>query len=192
MARLKTFYKEQVRKQLADKFSYVNPMLIPVLRKIAINIGVAEAARDKNAMQDVIRELTSISGQKPVVCKARTSISNFKLREGMPVGLKVTLRGERMWDFLDRFCNIVAPRIRDFRGFKSQGDGRGNYSIGLDDQQVFPEIDLDRVKRTQGMQINFITSAQDNEQCTELLRLLGMPYKDHPVVITTQTQKGEQ
>lgn len=192
MARLKEYYKETVRNQLTEKFNYANPMLIPALRKITINMGIAEAARDKNATQDVIRELTAISGQKPVVTRARKSVSNFKLRQGMPIGLKVTLRGVRMWEFLDRFCNIVAPRVRDFRGFRVKGDGRGNYSIGLDDQQVFPEIDLDRVKRTQGMQINFVTSAKNNDECTELLRLLGMPYKDQPVVITTVTQKGEQ
>lgn len=192
IARLKKYYKGKVRSQLNEKFEYSNPMLIPVLRKITINMGVAEAARDKNAMQDAIRELTMLSGQKPVVCRARQSISNFKLRQGMPIGLKVTLRGDRMWDFMDRFCNLVAPRVRDFRGFKTKGDGRGNFSIGVDDQQVFPEIDLDRVKRTQGLQINFVTSAKDNEQSTELLRLLGMPYKDHPVVITTENTQGDQ
>lgn len=188
MARLKDYYKNNVRKALQEKFAYPNPMLIPAVKKIVINMGVAEAARDKNALQDVIRELTALTGQKPILCRARRSISNFKLREGMPIGLKVTLRGERMYEFLDRFVNVVSPRIRDFRGFNSKGDGRGNYSIGLDDQQVFPEVDLDKVKRTQGMQITFVTNGSKDDECVELLRLLGMPYKGLPVVVTT-TQK---
>jgi large subunit ribosomal protein L5 len=188
MSRLKKYYKEKVLKELQEKFGFENPMLIPGLTKIVVNMGVAEASRDKNQLQDAVRELTALTGQKPLVCKARTSISNFKLREGMPIGLKVTLRGQRMYEFLDRFCNIVAPRIRDFRGFATKCDGRGNYSIGLDDQQVFPEVDLDQVKRTQGMQLTFVTSANKDEHCVELLRLLGMPYKDLPVVVTTTSK----
>lgn len=186
MKTLKDIYKEKVRSQLQEKFNFSNPMLIPGLRKIVINMGIAQAARDKNSLQDVIREMTELSGQKPMVRKATKSISNFKLREGTPNGLKVTLRGDRMFDFLDRFVHVVAPRIRDFRGFEPKGDGRGNYSIGLEDQQVFPEINLDNVKRAQGMQLTFVTSAATDAECTELLRLLGMPYKGLPVVITSK------
>ena len=186
MSRLKERYKQQVREQLTEKFKYDNPMKIPRLLKIVVNMGVAEAAKDKNALQDCLKELTLLTGQKAVATKARKSISNFKLREGQAIGAKVTLRGKRMLEFLDRFCNIVCPRIRDFRGFNEKADGSGNYTLGLDDQQVFPEINLDEVKRTQGMHITFVTSAQTDEECIELLRLLGMPYKNRPIVVTTQ------
>jgi large subunit ribosomal protein L5 len=158
-------------------------MQIPSLKKIVISMGIAEAIKDKNAIQDCVKELSLISGQKPILTKAKVSISNFKLRQGQIIGAKVTLRGERMYDFLDRFCNIVAPRIRDFRGFKPAGDGRGCYSLGLDDQQVFPEINLDEVKRTQGMNLTFVTSAKTDEECLELLRLMGLPFKNLPVVV---------
>lgn len=177
MSRLKTKYKEEIRGQLKEKFNYSNPMKIPSLKKVIISMGVAEAIKDKNAMQSAIKELTLLSGQKPIVCNAKKSVSNFKLREGQSIGLKVTLRGTRMYEFFDRFTNIVSPRIRDFRGFATKGDGRGNYSLGLDDQQVFPEINLDEVTRTQGMNITFVTSAENDEECRELLTLLGMPYK---------------
>lgn len=183
MSRLKTIYKEKVSKALQEKFGYANPMLIPSLTKIVINMGIADAARDKNAVQDVINELTVLAGQKPVVCGAKRAISNFKLREGMPIGVKVTLRDTRMYDFMYRFCNVVCPRIRDFRGFHAKCDGQGNFTTGLDDQQVFPEIDLDKVKRTQGMHITFVTSANTDDECIELLRLLGMPYRDLPVEV---------
>lgn len=185
MSRLRKKYKEEVKEALHKKFGYSNKMLIPRLTKVIINMGVAEAAKDKNAMQDCIKELSQLAGQKPVLCKAKKSISNFKLREGMPIGVKVTLRGDRMFDFLDRFTNIVAPRILDFRGFKAKGDGHGNYSLGLLDQQIFPEINLDEVKHTQGMNITFVTTANTDDECIELLRLLGMPYKDLPVMVTT-------
>ena len=140
-------------------------------------MGVAEALKDKNALQDAQKELTLISGQKPVVTRAKKAISNFKLREDQGIGLKVTLRGKRMYDFFDRFTNIVSPRIRDFRGFNKKCDGRGSYSLGLDDQQVFPELNLDEVKRAQGMNITFVTSAITDAECYELLKLMGMPYK---------------
>lgn len=184
MSRLKERYLEKVKSDLQERFKYTNPMKVPKLLKIVINMGIAEAIKDKNAIQDCITELTQLSGQKPIQTKARKSISNFKLREGQVIGLKVTLRGERMFDFLDRFCNIVSPRIRDFRGFPSKADGQGNYTLGLDDQQVFPEIDLDAVKRTQGMHISFVTSAATDEECIELLRLLGVPFKDQTVTVT--------
>lgn len=184
MSRLKKYYVDKVRKELNQKFGYKNPMTIPCLRKVVINMGIAEAAKDKNAIQDCINELAMISGQKPIITKSKKSISNFKLREGMPVGLKVTLRGNRMYDFIDRFFNIVCPRIRDFRGFNPKADGSGNYSLGLDDQQIFPELNLDEVKRTQGMHITFVTSASEDGECIELLRLLGLPFKKLPVTVT--------
>ncbi len=177
MSKLKEIYLEEVRKELKGKFSYENDMCIPELKKIIISMGVSEALKDKNAMQDAIKELTLISGQKPVVMKAKKSVSNFKLREGQGIGLKVTMRGKRMYDFLYRFTNIISPRIRDFRGFNKKCDGSGNYSLGLDDQQVFPELNLDEVKRVQGMNITFVTSANTDSECFELLTLLGMPFK---------------
>ncbi len=183
--RLKTRYQERVRDQLKEKFSYSNVMQIPRLKKVVINMGIAEATKDKNALQDCVKELTALAGQKAVLTRAKKAISNFKLREGQPIGVKVTLRGDRLWDFLDRFVNIVSPRIRDFRGFSDKCDGRGNYSLGLEDQQIFPEVNLDEVKRTQGMNITFVTTAESDEECVELLRLCGMPFKNHPIVVTT-------
>lgn len=183
MARLKKRYHDVVKSSLNTKFGYSNPMKIPALKKVVINMGVAEASKDKNALQDCVKELTMLSGQKPVIKGARKAISNFKLREGQPVGIKVTLRGIRMYDFIDRFFNIVCPRIRDFRGFSTKCDGRGNYSLGLDDQQVFPEINLDHVKRAQGMNITFVTSAGSDDECVELLRLLGLPFKNLPIEV---------
>jgi len=183
MSKLKKRYQETTKKELQDKFNYPNSMIIPSVKKIVINMGIAEATKDKNALQDCLKELTAITGQKPIMTKARTSISNFKLREGQAIGLKVTLRGARMYDFMERFFNIVCPRIRDFRGFPSKCDGRGNFTLGLDDQQVFPEINLDNVKRVQGMHITFVTSADSDEECVELLRLLGLPFKGLPVAV---------
>lgn len=177
MSRLKEFYEKDVKVALKEKFAYGNVMMIPRLKKIIISMGVAEALKDKNAMQDAVKELTLISGQKPIITKSKKAISNFKLREDQGIGLKVTLRGTRMYDFFDRFANIVSPRIRDFRGFNNKCDGKGNYSLGLDDQQVFPELNLDEVKRAQGMNITFVTSAQTDSECFELLKLMGMPYK---------------
>ena len=177
MSDLKKHYEENIKNILMEKFSYENKMQIPALKKVVISMGVAEALKDKNALQDAAKELTLLSGQKPIVTKAKKSVSNFKLREGQGIGLKVTLRGKRMYDFMNRFTNIVSPRIRDFRGFKKKCDGRGSYSLGLDDQQVFPEINLDEVKRVQGMNITFVTSAQTDSECFELLKLLGMPYQ---------------
>ena len=177
MSRLKRKYQEEAKQALQKKFSYPNAMQIPVLKKIVISMGVAEAIKDKNVMQDCVKELSLISGQKPMMTKAKKSISNFKLREGQPIGLKVTIRGKRMYDFLDRFNNIICPRIRDFRGFHKKCDGSGNYSVGLSDQQVFPEINLDEVKREQGMNIALVTTAKTDEECFELLKLLGFPFK---------------
>ena len=183
MSRLKQRYKEQIKDDLQKKYQYPNPMMIPALKKVVINMGIAEAAKDKNQIQDCIKELTALSGQKPILTRAKKAISNFKLREGQPIGIKVTLRGRRMYDFVDRLINIVCPRIRDFRGYSPKCDGRGNFSLGLEDQQVFPEINLDAVKRAQGMHITFVTSAETDEECVELLRLLGLPFKNLPVVV---------
>ncbi|MCB1111372.1 MAG: 50S ribosomal protein L5 [Chlamydiales bacterium] len=183
MSRLKKRFNEKIKAELNTKFNYPNTMMIPSVKKIVINMGVAEAAKDKNALQDCFNELTLISGQKPIITKARKSVSNFKLREGSPIGIKVTLRGKRMYDFMDRFFNIVCPRIRDFRGFATKCDGKGNYTLGLDDQQVFPELNLDNVKRVQGMHITFVTSAEKDDECVELLRLLGLPFKNLPVSV---------
>ncbi|NRA90066.1 MAG: 50S ribosomal protein L5 [Simkaniaceae bacterium] len=177
MSRLKKKYLEEIKESLKKKFSYENPMNIPALKKIVISMGVAEALKDKNVIQDSVKELALISGQKPIVTRAKKSVANFKLREGQAIGLKVTMRGKRMYDFLDRFSNIVCPRIRDFRGFKKKGDGRGSYSLGLSDQQMFPELNLDEVKRDQGMNITFVTSASKEDECLELLDKLGVPFE---------------
>ncbi|MFT4552650.1 MAG: large subunit ribosomal protein L5 [Chlamydiales bacterium] len=177
MTVLQKKYKEEVKAALQEKFEYKNSMDIPKLDKIVINMGIAEVTKDKNAIQDCINEISLISGQKPVTMNAKKSISNFKLREGQPIGLKVTLRKKRMMDFLYRFNNIVSPRIRDFRGFPLKLDGSGNYTLGIDDQQIFPEINLDDVKRTQGMNITFVTSANTDAEGLELLSLLGIPFK---------------
>jgi large subunit ribosomal protein L5 len=177
MSRVKKRYDEKAKPALQEKFGYPNPMLIPMVKKIVISMGIAEAAKDKGAMQACIKELSLISGQKPIVTRSKKSIANFKLREDQPIGLKVTLRRKRMYDFLDRFCNIVAPRIRDFRGFNFKCDGLGNYSLGLEEQQIFPELNLDDIKRTQGMNITIVTTAQTDAECIELLRELGFPFK---------------
>ena len=176
MTSLKKKYSEQIRSKLNEKFKFKNTMMIPKVNKITINMGVADAVKDKNAIQDCVKELALISGQHPVVTKARKSISNFKLREGQQIGIKVTLRDQRMYDFMERFFCIISPRIRDFRGFKRKCDGRGNYTLGIDDHQIFPELNLDEVKRTQGMNVTFVTSAQTDEECIELLTLLGLPF----------------
>jgi large subunit ribosomal protein L5 len=183
MSRLKKRYLEDVKGKLQEQFNYDNPMKVPALLKVVINMGIAEASKDKNSIQDCVKELSLIAGQKPIVTKARKAISNFKLRENQPIGIKVTLRGQRMFEFIDRLFNIVSPRIKDFRGFPTKGDSRGNYSLGLQDQQIFPEVNLDEVKRTQGMNITFVTSAQTDEECVELLRLLGLPFKNLPVIV---------
>jgi large subunit ribosomal protein L5 len=177
MSRLKERYKKEAKKALQEKFDYPNPMMVPALKKIIVSMGLAEASKDKNSMQAAVNELTALTAQKPLMTKSRKAVANFKLREGQVVGAKVTLRGKRMYEFMDRFINIVSPRIRDFRGFPMKCDGRGSYSLGLEDQQIFPEINLDAVKRTQGMNITFVTSAQNDEECVELLTQLGFPFK---------------
>lgn len=183
MSRLKQRYLEAVKGELQKKFAFENPMQIPRVLKIVINMGIAEASKDKNTIQDCVSELTQLSGQKPVITKAKKAISNFKLRQGQPIGVKVTLRGERMYEFMDRFFNLACPRIRDFRGFPHKCDGQGNYTLGIEDQQIFPDINLDNVKRAQGMHITFVTSARNDEECVELLRLLGLPFKNLPITV---------
>lgn len=183
MSRLKKKYQEAIKQELLKKFGYSNPNMIPKLDKVVINMGIAEASKDKNSIQACVNELTALSGQKPIITKAKKAISNFKLREGQPIGIKVTLRGVRMYDFIDRFFTIVCPRIRDFRGFPAKCDGRGNYTLGIDDQQIFPEVNLDEVKKTQGMNITFVTTALSDEECVELLRLLGLPFKNLPIAV---------
>jgi large subunit ribosomal protein L5 len=177
MSRLYTKFKDEIKKKQIDLHPERSAMELPVLKKVVISMGLGDALKDKNALTEHSDELALLSGQKPIVTRSKKAISNFKLREDQPVGIMVTLRGKRMYDFFDRFCNIVAPRIRDFRGFEKKCDGRGNYSFGINDQQIFPEINLDKVKRTQGMNITFVTTAQNDEDCVELLSLLGFPFK---------------
>ena len=166
MSRLKKRYLEELKNELQKKFEFTNPMMIPVVKKIVINMGIAEASKDKNSIQDCISELSQLSGQKPIITKSRKA-----------------MRGIRMYEFMDRFFNLACPRIRDFRGFPSKCDGRGNYSLGLEDQQVFPDVNIDAVKRAQGMHITFVTSAKNDEECVELLRLLGLPFKNLPITV---------
>lgn len=177
MSRLKERYLKEIKAALQEKYKYPNPMLIPVLKKVVISMGLAEAAKDKSTLQDALNELAVISGQKAQLMRAKKSIAGFKLRKEASVGAKVTLRGKRMYEFVDRFCNISSPRIRDFRGFPVKCDGQGCYSLGLDTQQIFPEINLDLVKRTQGMNITFVTTCATDAECVELLKQLGLPFK---------------
>ena len=177
MSRLYKKFKEEIVQELQTRHPDRSSMSLPALKKIVISMGLAEALKDKNALQEHSEELMMLSGQKPIVTRSKKAISNFKLREDQPIGLMVTIRGKRMYDFFDRFCHIVASRIRDFRGFNKKGDGRGNYSFGIEDQQIFPEINLDKVKRQQGMNITVVTSAKSDEDCIELMTLLGFPFK---------------
>jgi len=172
----KEVYAKSVKSSLQKRFGYTNPMSIPKPTKVVISMGLNDAARDRNLVEDAKRELAALSGQHPIETKARRSIAGFKLREGQKVGLKVTLRGERMEQFMDRLFHIATPRIRDFRGFRRKGDGRGNYTLGIKDQQIFVEIDLDRVKRMQGMHITFVTTAKTDEECIALLEGMGLPF----------------
>ncbi|WP_297187873.1 50S ribosomal protein L5 [uncultured Corynebacterium sp.] len=177
--RLKAIYKDQIREQLNNKFNYDNVMQIPGLTKIVVNMGVGEAARDSKAINGALEDLTLITGQKPELRRARKSIANFKLREGMPIGARVTLRGDRMWEFLDRLLTVALPRIRDFRGLSDQQfDGHGNYTFGLTEQTMFYEIDVDKIDRQRGMDITVVTTATNNEEGRDLLLRLGFPFKD--------------
>lgn len=177
--RLKTVYRDEIRTKLNDKYVYDNVMQIPGLTKIVVNMGVGDAARDSKLINGAIEDLTAITGQKPQIRRAKKSIANFKLREGMPIGAKVTLRGDRMWEFLDRLLTVALPRIRDFRGLSDrQFDGHGNYTFGLTEQTMFYEIDVDKIDRPRGMDITVVTSSTNDEEGRSLLRLLGFPFKD--------------
>jgi large subunit ribosomal protein L5 len=176
--RLKQRYQDEIAPGLRDQFEYDNVMQVPGVVKVVVNMGVGEAARDAKLMDGAVRDLTAITGQKPLVQRARKSIAQFKLREGMPIGAKVTLRGDRMWEFLDRLLSIALPRIRDFRGLSpEQFDGNGNYTFGLTEQSMFHEIDMDRVDRQRGMDITVVTTARTDEEGRELLRRLGFPFR---------------
>jgi large subunit ribosomal protein L5 len=177
--RLKARYQGEIAPALKDQFSYGNVMQIPGVTKIVVNMGVGDAARDGKLIDGALRDLTSITGQKPQVRRATKSIAQFKLREGQPIGAKVTLRGDRMWEFLDRLLTIALPRIRDFRGLSAaQFDGRGNYTFGLNEQSMFHEIDPDKIDRPRGMDITVVTSASTDDEGRALLRLLGFPFKE--------------
>ena len=187
LPRLLGYYREEIRPALQSEFGFANVMQIPRLTKIVVNMGVGEATRDAKLMDGAVRDLSAITGQKPAVVRARKSIAQFKLREGMPIGAKVTLRGDRMWEFLDRLLSLALPRIRDFRGLSpKQFDGNGNYTFGLTEQSMFREIDVDRIDRPRGMDITVVTTATSDEEGRELLRLLGFPFAGQPVVTTTR------
>ncbi len=177
MARLKEYYAGTVAPALMKKFGYKNVMQLPRLEKVVINVGAGEAKENAKAIDAIMNDLGLITGQKPVVCRAKKSVANFKLREGMPIGVKVTLRGEKMWDFVDKLFNVAFPRVRDFRGINPNSfDGKGNYSTGLKEQLIFPEIEYDKIDKVRGMDINFITTASTDEEAKELLTLLGAPF----------------
>jgi len=179
LPRLKARYREEMVPALKAEFGFSNIMQVPGLTKIVVNMGVGEAARDSKLIEGAIRDLTEITGQKPQTTKARKSIAQFKLREGQPIGAHVTLRGDRMWEFLDRLLSIALPRIRDFRGLSpKQFDGKGNYTFGLSEQSMFHEIDQDKIDRTRGMDITLVTTATNDEEGRALLRLLGFPFKE--------------
>ena len=177
MARLREAYVNEVAPALMKKFEYKSVMQIPKLDKIVINVGCGEAKDNPKAIDAIVSDLQQITGQKPYLCKAKKSVANFKLREGMTIGVKVTLRGERMYEFIDRFFNLALPRVRDFRGINPDAfDGRGNYNMGIKEQLIFPEIDYDKVDKVRGMDICFVTTAQTDEEARELLTLMGAPF----------------
>ena len=177
MPNLKKKYQEEVAPALMQKFGYKSTMQIPRLDKIVINVGCSEARENPKVLDAVVRDLTTISGQKAVVTKAKKSVANFKLREGMPIGAKVTLRGDKMWEFLDRLFNVALPRVRDFRGISADGfDGRGNFALGVKEQLIFPEIEYDKIDKIRGMDIVMVTTAQSDEEARELMKLVGAPF----------------
>jgi len=178
VSRLNDLYKSEIRNALKEKFSYKNDMEIPKLEKIVINIGVGEATENTKAVDAAASDLMAITGQKPIICKARKSLAAWHIREGMPLGCKVTLRGERMYEFLDRLINIALPRVRDFRGISATSfDGRGNYAFGVKEQLIFPEVDYEKIDRIRGMDIIIVTTAKTDEEAHELLNGFGMPFK---------------
>ena len=178
-ARLKEMYKNEVAPALQKKFGYKSVMQIPKLDKIIINVGCGEAKDNSKVVSSIVNDLSIITGQKPVECKAKKSVANFKLREGMTIGVKVTLRGDRMYEFLDRFFNLALPRVRDFRGINPNSfDGRGNYAMGVKEQLIFPEIDYDKIDKVRGMDIIMVTTANTDEEARELLKLMGAPFAE--------------
>ncbi|MGI6413625.1 MAG: 50S ribosomal protein L5 [Syntrophomonadaceae bacterium] len=178
MARLYELYKQEIIPTLMKKFKYRNIMEVPKIDRVVLNIGVGEATQNSKALDGAINDLTVISGQKPVVTRAKKSIAGFKLREGVPIGCKVTLRGERMYDFLDKLINLALPRVRDFRGVSPQAfDGRGNYSLGIKEQTIFPEIDYDKIDKIRGLEVVIVTTAKTDEEARELLKGMGMPFR---------------
>jgi large subunit ribosomal protein L5 len=180
LPRLKQRYRAEIVPALVEQFGFDNIMQVPTLSKVVVNMGVGEAARDAKLIEGAVRDLTTITGQKPVVTKARKSIAQFKLREGMPIGAHVTIRGDRMWEFLDRTLSLALPRIRDFRGLSpKQFDGRGNYTFGLTEQVVFLEVDPDRIDRARGMDITVVTTAANDDEGRALLKALGFPFKEN-------------
>jgi large subunit ribosomal protein L5 len=179
MSQIKTFYDETVVPKLKDTFNYTNPMQIPKIQKIVINMGLGEAIHNIKIIDSAVDELKQISGQQPVVTRAKKSIAAFKLREGMPIGCMVTLRKNRMYDFLNKLINVALPRVRDFRGISGKAfDGSGNYSLGIKEQLIFPEIDYDKIDKIKGLNITIVTTAKSNEEGKELLKLMGMPFKN--------------
>ena len=179
MNRLKEKYETSIKKELTEKFGYTTPMQVPKLEKIVVNMGVGEAVHNSKALDDAIEELTVITGQKPIATKAKKSIANFKLREGMPIGAKVTLRGERMYEFLDKLVSIALPRVRDFHGISGNSfDGRGNYTVGIKEQLIFPEINFDKISKIRGLDIVIVTTAKTDEEGRALLLGLGMPFRN--------------
>ncbi len=178
MARLKDMYKSEVVPALKERFNYANVMQVPKIDKVVINVGVGEATQDPKVLDACVQDIMTITGQKPVITKAKKYIAAFKVREGMPVGVKVTLRGERMYEFLDRLISIALPRIRDFQGVSSKSfDGRGNYSLGLREQLIFPEISYDKIDKIRGLEVVMATTAETDEEAFELLKLMGMPFR---------------
>jgi large subunit ribosomal protein L5 len=177
MQRLQERYREEVRPAMMDEFGYRNVMQVPRLQKIVVNVGVGEALDNARALDHAVRDITTITGQQPVVTRARKSIASFKLREGRAIGVKVTLRGERMWAFLDRLCNVALARQRDFRGVPDTLDGHGNFTLGLREQLVFPEVSYDSIDKIRGMEISIVTTARADEEGRRLLELLGMPFR---------------
>ena len=178
MARLKDQYVSTVAPALMSKFGYKNVMQIPRLDKVVVNVGAGEAKDNAKAIDAIMGDLSLITGQRPVICRAKKSVANFKLREGMPIGVKVTLRGEKMWDFVDKLFNVAFPRVRDFRGINPNSfDGKGNYSTGIKEQLIFPEIEYDKIDKVRGMDINIITTANTDEEAKELLTLMGAPFE---------------
>ncbi len=179
MARLQQFYREKVAPQMTEKFGYKSPMQVPRITKITLNMGVSEAVADKKVMDNAVSDMTKIAGQKPVVTKAKKAIAGFKIREGLPIGCMVTLRGVKMYEFLDRFVTVALPRVRDFRGISGRAfDGRGNYNIGVKEQIIFPEIEYDKVDALRGLNISITTTAKTDEECKALLTAFRFPFKN--------------